>query len=521
MDTLSKLIQERLEVFLEDLLGAAGSLSRAASSPAAKIEIFDTIDKMIRRRRNEHTCFIQLPTDVVHLIFGMALNLDRIHDPDLSLDDLEEHRRNLLSMRCVSVAWNAFLLSRPEYWCVIDITATAPESVARAQQAPLCLYSKQGSGDGSHPSLELLSPILLGRATQVRTIRSDEENAYDFGIRMLRAGLPDLETLELTKATDWADMDEDSPSADALWLRNLRILVLKSPLDLNVHLLRVLTKCTNLAKLTLHADNGPDSAEEMNSAPSLISLPRLKEINMEVHMCSDVGYIAPILRFPDHSRRSLRIDDDVSFEVSPSDICQFLFPDPDGSPAPQETSLEIYDDPDSWPRVAYTAGTASLDLSPSLDDEKYGEFRTLIQAVQAHIKNPPVTLTLHNANKWGRFVWQGLGDVNVTKIWVKHMGRMGIVKILGILGGKHALPIPTSVEHKRGPFESLKELILGATELDPRHLTSMVEARHQDLLKPSKTWLTKITLISCFLYGIELDDAATELATMGVALIQC
>ncbi|KAG8898829.1 hypothetical protein FRC00_002281 [Tulasnella sp. 408] len=519
MDTLSKLIQERLDVFLEDLLGAAGSLSRAASSPAANIEIFDTIDKMIRRRRNEHTCFIQLPTDVVHLIFGMALNLDRIHDPDLPLDDLEEH----------------------QYWCVIDITATAPESVARAQQAPLCLYSKQGSGDGSHPSFELLSPIVLGRATQVRTIRSDEENAYDFGIRMLRAGLPDLETLELTKATDWADMDEDTvpenigvqlprirhlttvgwqPSADALWLRKLRILVLKSPLDLNVHLLHVLTECINLAKLTLLADNGPDSAEEMNGAPSLISLPRLKEINMGVHMCSDVGYIAPILRFPDHSRRSLRIDDDVSFEVSPSDICQFLLPDPDGSPAPQETSLELYDDPDSWPRVAYTAGTASLDLSPSLDDEKYGEFRTLIQAVQAHIKNPPVTLTLHDANKWGRFVWQGLGDVNVTKIWVKHMGRMGIVKILGILGGKHALPIPTSAEHEKGPFESLKELILEATELDPRHLTSMVEARHQDLLKPSKTWLTKITLISCFLYGLELDDAATNLATMGVTLIR-
>lgn len=106
----------------------------------------------------------------------------------------------------------------------------------------------------------------------------------------------------------------------------------------------------------------------------------------------------------------------------------------------------------------------------------------------------------------------------MTKIWVKHMVRMGIVKVLGILRGKHALPTPTSAEHKKWPFESFKELILEATELDPRHLTRMVEARHQEILKSSKTWLTKITLVSCFLYGLKLDDAAPKLATMGITL---
>ncbi|KAG8918807.1 hypothetical protein FRC01_001642 [Tulasnella sp. 417] len=541
MDLLSELVQERLDVFLEDLLGAAGKLSPAVSSTAVKIKIFDTIDKIIRRRRNEHTHFIQLPADVVRLIFGMALNLDRIHDPDLPLDALEEHRRNLFKMRRVSVAWNAFLLARPEYWCAIDVTSPAPESIARAQQTPLCLFSKRGSGVGSTPALERLNSVLLGRMKQVRTLRLDKEDAYDFAIRSLRAGLPDLETLELTKATDWDDMGEEfvpenigdqlpsirhlttvgwQPSADALWLQNLKVLILKSPLELNSHLLRVLSACRNLSKLTLHADDGPESAEEMTDAPSLVDLPHLEEINLEVLMCPDVGYILPILRLPSHSRRFLRIDDEISVEASHSDICRFLYPYPDGSLPPQETTMKIYSDPSSYPRVTYTAGTAGLDLSPALDDPSSTEFPALIQAVQTHIKSPPLTVILHDVDEWGVLIWQRLRDFHMAKIWVKYMERMGLVEVLERLGNKHAPFAPKPAEEEETwPFESLEELTLEETELDPGRLIKMVEARQQYLREFSKAWLKRITLISCLIYGTRLDDAVPRLAAMGVTLI--
>ncbi|KAG8898830.1 hypothetical protein FRC00_002282, partial [Tulasnella sp. 408] len=87
-----------------------------------------------------------------------------------------------------------------------------PESIlARAQQTPLCLYSKQGPRTDSTPPLEHFSSTFLGHTPQVRTLRSDRKDAYDFKIRTLRTGLPDLETLELTKATDRDDMDEEFP----------------------------------------------------------------------------------------------------------------------------------------------------------------------------------------------------------------------------------------------------------------------------------------------------------------------
>ncbi|KAG8912672.1 hypothetical protein FRC01_004958 [Tulasnella sp. 417] len=522
MDSLSELVQERLDVFLEDLFGAAGKLSPEVSSAAVKIKIFDTIDKIIRRHRNEHTHFIQLPADVVHLVFGMALNLDQIHDPDLPLDALEEQRRNLFKMRRVSVAWNAFLLSHPEYWCAIEVTSPAPESIAQAQQLPLGLFSKRGSGVGSIPTFERLDAVLLGRMKRVRTLRLDKEDAYDFAIRSLRAGLPDLENLELTKATDWDDMGEEfvpenigdqlpsirhlttvgwQPSADALWLQNLKVLILKSPLELNSHLLRVISACCNLSKLTLLADDGPESAEEMADAPSLVDLPHLEEINLEVSMCPDVGYILPILRLPSHSRRFLRIDDDISVEASPSDICRFLFPYPDGSLLPQETTMKIYPD-------------------PPLDDPSYTEFPALIQAVQTHIKSPPLTVVLHDVDEWGLFIWQRLGDLHMAKIWVKYMERMGLVEVLERLGNKHAPFAPKPAEEKETwPFEELEELTLEETELDPGRLIKVVEDRQQYLREFSKTWLKRITLISCSLYGTRLHDAVPRLAAMGVTLI--
>ncbi|KAG8912671.1 hypothetical protein FRC01_004957, partial [Tulasnella sp. 417] len=229
MTSLQEFVQQQVDSFMDDLFRAARERSSTLSSQAAKIKIFDTIEVTIRRRRNEYVSFNQLPTDIIHLIFGMTLSLNRIHDYELSLGGLEQHRRHLSNIRCVSSVWNAFLLSSPKYWCAINIAA--PEKVveltlARAQQTPLCLYSNQEEGGDPLSSFGHTNSVLLGKTTQIRSIRTSDKGAYDFAIRMLCGGLPDLRTLELKKATGWDEIDQaltlEHIGADLPEIRHLR-----------------------------------------------------------------------------------------------------------------------------------------------------------------------------------------------------------------------------------------------------------------------------------------------------------
>ncbi|KAG9046721.1 hypothetical protein FS837_003787 [Tulasnella sp. UAMH 9824] len=474
----------------------------------------------------------------------MVLNLDRIHDPDLPLNDLEEHHSNLLNMRCVSTAWNAFLLSRPEYWCAIDIAAPAPESIlVRAQHAPLCLYSKQSSETGSLPPFERISSILSGRMTQVRTLRLDKEDVYDLGIRTLRAGCPDLETLELTKATTWEGMDPEfttenigdqlprirhlttvgwQPSADASWLQNLQVLILYSPLKVNVNLLRVLSACRDLSRLILHADYGPESAEEMARTPSLIDLPCLREIDLRVDIPADADCILPILRLPSSSQRSLRIEGEMSFGVSSSDISQFLYTHASGLTPPQEAAIEIYCRPNTQPRVVYTVGQAELNFSPGPPTDWAADgFHALIQAVQAHIKDPPLSVTLRDTDARCLSTLKKLADLHITKIGVsgRGVGGSGCEEVLDVLGSTNSVLPFDAAEDEQWPFESLGELIFERANLDLDDLTRLIRIRQRYLQKFSKTWLQKITLVDCQPDHLNLGEAATKLAVMGVMLV--
>lgn len=499
----------------------------------------------MRRRRNQQISFHQLPVDIIHLIFGMVLNLDRIHDYDLPLDDLVQYRVHLFNMRRVSLAWNAVLLSSPRYWCAIDIGTpdrVAASILARAQQTPLCLYFKYG---GNFPSTSLLdrgNSVLPGYMAQVKSIRSDDEDVYQEAIRALRGALPNLQTLELTKATNWRlmvgeflpeDIKADlpairhlttvgwQPSADATWLQNLQILTLKPPLSLNVNLLRILRACRSLSRLTLRADDGPDSAAEMVDAPSLIDLPCLQEIDIELDIALDLGYIVPILRLPSQSRRFLRITRAGPDEASLTDICRFLDPHATGLPPLHEATLKIGQNYGRKSRAVYTAGKGGLDL---FVPRKGGEdqFHDLIQAIQEHNKNPPLSVTLGDTDINGPSALQRLADLNITRIWAE-WGVDEAVEIEGVLDvlGSNYPDLPLNAEeHEKWPFESLRELNIEGTTLDLGYLTRMITIRQQYLRKFSKTWLQKVTLIDCLPGSdMSLEAAATELSAMGVTLV--
>ncbi|KIO26820.1 hypothetical protein M407DRAFT_23887 [Tulasnella calospora MUT 4182] len=417
----------------------------------------------------------------------MALNLNRIHDYDLPLDDLEQHRRDLFNMRCVSFAWNAFLLSSPQYWCAIDIAA--PERVvesilARAQQTPLCLYLMRRQGLISVSLLGRGDSVLLGYTTQVRSIRSDNEAAYDSVIRALRRGLPDLRTLELKRAMALQIRNGDLapeyigsdlpgirhlrvvgwyPSADAMWLQKLQILILKPPMDIKVNLLRLLSACSSLSKLTLHADNGPESAAEMADAPSLIDLPCLQEIDIEVDVNLDALCTVPILRLPSRSRCFPKIDQAITSEISPSDICQFLYAHTGRLASPQEAAIKSIADPArSWADNG---------------------FHALMQAQPIHPEKA--------------------SGLNITKIWVDFrmfwdVRTVGSLKdVLDLLGSNYPVLPSDPTEDEDWPFESLGELVIQGTTFNLSYLTRMIGIRQQYLRKSSKASLQKVTLIDC------------------------
>lgn len=508
------------------------------------METFDAIEMTVRRRRNEHAPFNQLPVDIVHLIFRIALDLNQIHDYDLPLDDLEQHHKQLLNMRCVSAGWNAFLLSSPEYWCTIDIAAPEPVVeliLVRAQETPLCLYSKQGTIRDPDSLFDNKESVLLDYSTQVRTIRSDDEDVCEITMRMLRNGLPDLQTLELTEFPDWEFMEEEfvpeytmanlpeirhlitvgwKPGAEAMWLQNLQTLVLKPPLALNVDLLNTLRACGSLSKLILHTDHGPNSAEDMADAPSLIDLPRLQEINIEVDLSLDAGCIVPVLRLPGRCQRFLRIIGGITFDVSPSDLCQFLYSHTGGLAPPEDADIQIYYYLDFQSRVTYTVGKGRLDLYPR--EPLWGwpdEFHALVQAVQAHIKNPPLSFRLCDTKEDCLSILRRLADLNATKIWVESREPWGAPKVLDVLGSNHpTLPFNVA-EDEDWPFESLRELTIKRASVDVDYLTRMIRIRQPYLQKLSKTWLEMVKLVDCSLYGTKIEQAVMQMAAMGVTLV--
>lgn len=546
MSPLSELVQMRFDGFLEDLFRATSGPSPIMSSPVAKAEVLRTIDIALHRHMNKYTAFSHLPTDVVHFIFGMVLDLDRIHDFDLPLDDLERHCKNLFRMRCVSSDWNVFLLSTPRYWCTIDLAA--PEDMvkailARAKQTPLCLFSKRRYIPGSKLLPGRGCPALLECTTPVRTIRSDDQDTYDFWTRLqlLRETMPDLRTLELTKTAGWEGMGEVllpeyfgvglpriqhlsatgwQPNPGAAWLQNLQTLTLKPPLELNVNMLRVLSACSRVTKLTIHADSGPVSEEELVGAPSVVELPYLQELDIEVDLSLDVGYIVPRLAIPDDTRCFLRIIH-IGAQFFVPDICQFLYSGAHESEPPQEALLEIGHRRTLRSVVWYVVGKRTVDLVPEQQMEGVAgdEFFGVLKAIQARIKDLPLTLRVWDLDYWTRRILERLHDLKATRIWLKCTRSEVIPEMLEVLGGYNRELPDNCADDEQWPFESLRELTIEGATFDADRLIKIFQIRQAYLRKFSKKWIEKVTLIGCSFYDTDVEMAAAELATMRVTLV--
>ncbi|KAG9020954.1 hypothetical protein FS837_007714 [Tulasnella sp. UAMH 9824] len=202
MKALTDTLAERVDTLLKESF----AVERRDGGHEEEIAICEAIAVIIRRRRNKRLVHSRLPADIIHHVFSLALDLDRIHEPDLPLDVLENHRKQLFQMRCVSATWNEFLVSGSRYWPAVNLWAPPDilkTNLQRAEEAPLCIYSVNRTdrrrGLPSPLSDELSLLAFMG---QVRTIRSNNDEFLPVWKRLLQCNMPTLETLDLTAFVD-------------------------------------------------------------------------------------------------------------------------------------------------------------------------------------------------------------------------------------------------------------------------------------------------------------------------------
>ncbi|KAG9042785.1 hypothetical protein FS837_010390 [Tulasnella sp. UAMH 9824] len=541
MKALTDTLTDRVDAFLKESF----SVERRDGGDEAEIAICEAIEVIIRRRRNRRLVHSRLPADIIHHVFSLALDLDRIHEPDLPLEVLEDHRKQLFRMRCVSATWNEFLVSGPRYWRAVNLR-TPPDilktNLQRAEKAPLCIYTiapkerRRRTPGTALPSLDELP--LLAFMGQVRTIRSNDGEFLPLWKELRQGRMPTLETLDLTAYVDWSDFRHEpvaewlwdtlpvvrhvvakgwQPLASVAWLGNLRSLELCRPTMLDMNMLRILGQCSNLSSLRAEVDGtGWNEEEPADSFPN-ISLPNLSKLELDFDVLQDIRHFVRRLDIPQSAQGSLGIVFPPQSEEAVEDLPHFVFPEGAGSKPPTNPVLHILSAAD---RVTYTAGTRSIQFEvPELTEEPWDLLENMLVVLQNRLNNPPLTVQIDSPEENQVKTLRRLANLNVQRIEARCINSL-LDQIFAAIGSRHEnLPSGTVADGHNWPFESLRELILERTDISLSQIARLVGIRHRYLRTNSKEWLKRITLVDCNLRGLSLPKTTQQLADIGVTLV--
>ncbi|KIO30884.1 hypothetical protein M407DRAFT_20010 [Tulasnella calospora MUT 4182] len=526
-------IQARVDAFLKEIFDICESseddptTKSLSDTIATEIAIFDAVETVIRRRRNEHTLFSRLATDIVHSIFGIALDVDRIHDPDLPSDVLGDNRHQLEGMRRVPSAWNNFLLSSPKYWQVVDITRPAKaiaSVIERSGSAPLCVCSFVGPSRASS--------IRLVPATRAQTLRSNDVKGYPLYRRFLQNTIPVLQTLEL-RASPWPSDDPIEslgnlpfirhlkaqwwqPPADAAWFIGLKELVLWRTLEPDMELLRVLSACTNLERLNIFSMDEL-VVGELSGTISPITLPRLRSIWLKFKSSGSVVKLIRRLIIPQCLRRTLHVKQALDIGLYVADYGRFISLE-EGCSGQYPNSADVLIQ-GSYPGWEYKTESRQLVLE-ALDGEEIPVHHDLVREFQSALKGPSLTVTIKYQSEKTWLFLKYFGDQNVQTIVVHFAGQfLGAVDLLKAIGAHPAHPSgpdgPMANTATDWPFKSLRSIYIHDTHVKLVEFTGLVE---EHLHKNSRPLLEEIVFVNCNLIGMELAQAAERLAAIGINL---
>lgn len=495
---------------------------------ATEVAVCDAVELAIRRRRNERAPFAQLSTDLVHSIFGIVLEVDRVHDPSLSVGDFVPNPPQLTCLRQVSSAWNDFLLASPRYWQTIDIGGppqAITAAIERSGSAPLCL-----SVSGIHQSSQPINlPEELRSCYRIQTLRSNDPKAYRLCRWLLRDRRPGLQTLQLTARSGPVEPLGELPSirhitacwwqppSTATWLVGLKELVLRNNSEPDAELLQLLSACPNLETFTIFG-NDLTAGGELTGA---ISLPRLKSIDLSYNWSATVMKLRERLIIPQCIRRALETRWAQRLSQYIADYRRVMSLEESWTQYPKSARILINGAGGSGVHLSYeTENRQAGFLVPN--EEELPALHDLVQELQDLFQRPSLTVTISNPLRRVCLVLKSLGDQNIQRIVAypnsPASGALQAVdRFLRAIGAPSAV-VPdgtlTNAVTDR-PFKSLRFIDIRGFTVNLVDFTRLVE---EYLNKNSTPLLEEIVLINCNLEGMELAQAAERLAGVGITL---
>lgn len=254
--------------------------------------VFDELSLVLNACRNRFVPINRLPQDIMYYIFSIVFQLENIHKikPVVSVDYPSKFVDQRGLLRLVSRIWNAFIVSTPEFWSLVDTTALDHklllQRIERAQQQELCVMHR--SGLFAHDYGEQLAISLSSYLDRIRTLRLWNGHV---AAALLRSSFPALRTLELRYHSSWFSIAQDRfPQLRTLHLSDcylplnathfstLRILHLHDSrteeLDKS---LRFLSLCPELEELTIWSE---EEEVEASSQSTILRLDKLRRLEL-------------------------------------------------------------------------------------------------------------------------------------------------------------------------------------------------------------------------------------------------
>ncbi|KAG9014413.1 hypothetical protein FRB90_005331 [Tulasnella sp. 427] len=555
MKGLTTSLVDRVNVFLEESFVFNNVIG---GNPEEEIAICQAIEVIIRRRRNKRLLINRIPTDVIDLVFSYAIDLSRVHDPSTTLDELEEHRKLLFTMRCVSKLWDDFLVSGPRYWQAVNLRTnvdTVQSILLRAEDTPLCVYSIEQIDKSAKRMIDFgVRPknFWLSRAP-IRTIRSEDRSCVVLWKALFEKGMPSLESLNLTAATEWSDLISEpiaewlgndlpmvrdvtargwEPPPDATWLGKLRTLTFLKPTRVDRNLLNVLSRCTGLESLRIEACNSSwiEEDEPPLLNPPQIALPNLQTLDLDFEDLFEIRYLVRQLDVPRDILASLRIMDPPNSEELVEDLAHFIFPPPPPDctkppKPPAKVTLKVHNTSDYWLPVTYTAGPRSIKFAVPERIDEWDLLCNILIALQNQLNHPSIHMEVDSPCDRQAVVLRRIANLNVTSMCLSNgiVGSMHLDGTIAALGSRHEnLPSGPSVAGEQiWPFEALRELTFENTEISLGLLARLVGIRQRYLRENSREWIKKVVLRECNLKwsNLTLPKATAQLEKIGVELV--
>ncbi|KAG9016752.1 hypothetical protein FRB90_002274 [Tulasnella sp. 427] len=555
MKALTTSLANRVNVFLEESFVFNNVVG---GNPEEEIAICQAIEVVIRRQRNKRLLINRIPTDVIDLVFSYAIDLSLVHDPSTTLDELEEHRKLLFTMRCVSKLWDDFLVSGPRYWQAVNLRTdsdTVQSILIRAEDTPLCVYSIEQRDKSAKRMIDFgaRQKYLWLSGTSIRTIRSEDRSYVVLWKALSEKGVPSLETLNLTVATEWSNLIWDliaewlgndlpmlrdvtargwEPPADATWLGKLRTLTFLRPTQVDRNLLTVLSRCTELKSLRIETSGSiwVEEDEPPFIIPPKITLPNLQNLDLDFEDLLEIRYLVRQLDVPRDIPASLRIMDAPNSEELVEDLAHFIFPPPPPDctkppKPPAKVTLEVHDVSNYSLPVTYTAGPRSIKFTVPERTDEWDLLCNILIALQNQLTHPSIHVKVDSPGNRQAAVLRRIANLNVTSMCVSNgiVGSMHLDGTIAALGSRHKnLPSGPSVAGEQiWPFEALRELTFENTEMSLGILARLVGIRRRYLRENSREWIKKVVLRECNLKwsNLTLPKVTAQLEKIGVELV--